>query len=43
MIDGEKNKYRIKINDIPLHKKNVKGNKMIKLKKNDEIKSININ
>lgn len=43
MIDGEKNKYRIKIKDIPLHKKNVKGNKMIKLKKNDEIKSININ
>ena len=39
-IIGEKKTYILKIKDIPLHKKNVKGNKIIKLRKNDEIKDI---
>ena len=39
-IHGEKKDYEIQIKDIPLHKKNVKGNKMIKLRKNDEMKKV---
>lgn len=41
-VHGEKKDYTILIKDIPLHKKNVKGNKLIKLRKNDKIKEINL-
>ena len=41
-IKGLKTDYHIKLKDIPIHKKNVKGSKMIKLRKNDEIQEISI-
>lgn len=40
---GDKKDYNIKIDDIPLHKKSVKGNKVIKLRKNDQVKTCELN
>ena len=41
-IKGSKKTYSINTKDIPLHKKGVKGNKLVKLKKDETIESVNM-
>ena len=41
-VKGSKKTYSINTKDIPLHKKGVKGNKLVKLKKDETIESVNM-